>query len=284
MKQILVTGAQGLVGAHLVPMLAREHCVFALGRSPGNTQENVTPVVVDLGAPLDLALLPERIDAVVHLAQSRNWRDFPGGAADVRAINVDLPLVLIDAARQRGATAFVHASTGSIYAPSSETLTEESPVSASGFYAASKRAAELLLKPYEALMAVTALRFFTVYGPGQRSDMLIPRLIDNVRAGRPVTLQGQSGLVMNPIHAEDAARAVIAALALTTSETINVAGPEEVSIRNICEVAGAKLGNAPNFDVAADAPAPRMVADISRMTDLLGAPTVRFADSVAALL
>ena len=285
MKNIIVTGARGLLGSHLVDLLARDHRVFALGRgAPEQAEGNVVPIVADLSRPLDAGLLPERIDSVVYLAQSRRFREFPEGAADVRQINVDQPLALIEAARQRGAGAFVYASTGSVYAASDEPLREESPLGASGFYAASKRAAELLLEPYEALMSVAALRFFFIYGPGQKSDMLIPRLIGNVREGRPVTLQGESGLILNPIHARDAARAVAAALDLPRGGVINVAGPESLSIRELCDLAGRKLGRDPVYEVDAKASAPRLAADISRMKALLGEPTIRFEEALAELV
>jgi nucleoside-diphosphate-sugar epimerase len=284
MKTVLVTGAGGLLGRELISLLARDHQVVALARQPiAHENPNVQPFPADLSQPLDLDRLPDRLDAVVYLAQSPRFRDFPGGAADVRQVNTDQPLALIEAARARGAGAFVYASTGSVYAPSASAISEEDAAPANGFYAASKLAAELLLKPYGALMNVALLRFFFIYGRGQKRDMLLPRLVGSVREGRTITLQGQDGLRINPIHVSDAARAVEAALSIDGCNTINIAGPETLSIRDICEIAGERLGQAPQFEMQQGSAGSDLVADISRMRSLLGAPSVRFEDVVKEL-
>lgn len=284
MKTVLVTGAQGLLGSHLVPLLAEKYRVFAVGRAPTQIEKgNVTVVAADLAQAMDTRLLPDKIDSFVYLAQSSRFRDFPGGAADMRQINLDQPLSLIEEARQRGASAFVYASSGSVYAPSGDPLTEDAPTAASSFYAATKLAAEQLLHPYDELMNVTALRFFFIYGPGQRPDMLVPRLIDNVRRGGAVFLQGAEGLSFNPIYADDAARAVAAALELNRGATINVAGPEEVSLRKFCDLAAHALGTTAKYEVSGTQ-APRVFADIGRMELLLGPPSTRVADGIARCL
>ena len=72
--------------------------------------------------------------------------------------------------------------------------------------------------------------------------MLMPRLVENVHAGRPITLQGDDGMRFNPIHVSDAARATISAAALKSSAVINVAGPEVLSMRGVGECIGAAIG------------------------------------------
>ena len=284
MKTVLVTGAGGLLGGALVSLLARDHRVIAMARqATAHENPNVEPISADLSERLDLGQLPDRLDAVVYLAQSPRFREFPGGAADMRQVNTDQPLALIEAARARGAGAFVYASTGSVYAPSADPIREEDATPANGFYAASKLAAELLLRPYGALLNVALLRFFFIYGRGQKRDMLLPRLVDSVREGWTVTLQGEDGLRINPIHVSDAARAVAASLSLDGCHAINVAGPATLSIRDICEVAGRQSGQTPRFETQPGEAGGDLVADIGRMRSLLGAPSIRFEDTVGEL-
>ena len=64
----------------------------------------------------------------------------------------------------------------------------------------------------------------------RKRSMLIPRLVDSVREGKPILLQGQSGIEINLIHASDAAFATQAALSLVGCHRINVAGPNVLSL------------------------------------------------------
>jgi nucleoside-diphosphate-sugar epimerase len=114
--------------------------------------------------------------------------------------------------------------------------------------------------------------------------MLIPRLVDNVRAGNPIALQGKDGIRINPVHAGDAARAVKAALDLQGCARINVAGPDILSIRELCETIGAKVGREPVFSVDEGQVGRNLIGDIDRMSEQLVAPERRFEDGVDELL
>src|SRR5687768_835481 len=88
---VLVTGATGLIGSRLVRELAPAWTVFALGRN-ANASDLLPPaqrLVVDLAAGWDESSLPERLDAVVHLAQADDYRRFPEGAGAMHRVNVD---------------------------------------------------------------------------------------------------------------------------------------------------------------------------------------------------
>src|SRR5690606_13528048 len=106
------------------------------------------------------------------------------------------------------------ASTATVYRPGTvggPPLREDGEVRCRTIYSASKRSAELLAAPYASVLPTRALRIFTAYG-AVRDDRLVSDLIDRVQTGRPVEVQGERGMVTTPIHAADAARAVIAAV------------------------------------------------------------------------
>lgn len=245
---VLVTGATGFIGRHL------------------RLEDMVAPRV-DLTQPL--TGLPERLDAVVHLAQSRRYREFPDGAGDVVAVNVAATAALADYARRAGARRFVFVSTGGVYGYRDRPAREEDPVAPIGFYQASKYAAEVLLAPYTEYFTTVILRPFFVYGPGQR-EMLIASVARRVLAGEPVTGPGPR---INPIHVTDAARAIEAALSLDAPALINVAGDEVVTVADLAQRLAEAAGVQPVIE-AGEPPPGDLVADTERMRNALIAPQV----------
>ena len=99
------------------------------------------------------------------------------------------------------------------------------------------------------------------------------RLIASVREGRPIQLQGLDGLKMNPVFVSDAAAAFEAALVLQGFHVLNVAGPEVVSLRALCEVIGRQLGLAPSFEHMQGEPSD-YVASTAAAERALGKPLV----------
>jgi len=269
---VVVTGGTGFLGSALLELLAQSHEVVALHRSGAEPPAvaGVRWLSLDLAAPLG-GDLPEAADAVIHLAQSRHYREFPEGVRDVFAVNAGVTVELLDYARRSGAKSFTYASSGAVYASGTEPVRETDAAQPGNFYAASKRAGELAVEQYRSLLNAHVLRFFFIYGPGQR-NMFIPGVLARIGEGQEVTLAGPDGIRVNPVFVDDAAAAVAATLQLAESTTLNVAGPDVVSLRDIAEIGGRLLGSEPRF--ANTDPQPDLIASIDRMREAVGAPTV----------
>src|SRR5207247_1694483 len=164
--------------------------------------------------------------------------------ADIFAVNTASTAHLLDFARRAGARTFVYASSGGVYGGGDAPLHEGGAIKPDNFYAASKAAAEAIVHAYAPEITAVVLRYFFIYGRGQR-DMLVPSLVARIHRGEPVTLQGNDGIHINPIHAEDAAAATVAALSLREPDTINVAGPQPVTLRSLVYQIGALVAQPP---------------------------------------
>ena len=195
-------------------------------------------------------LLPQRFDGVIHLAQSEYFRDFPEHSLDVFEVNTISTLRLLDYALKAGAKTFIYASSGGVYGYSDDGFTEDAEIMQRGdlgFYLGTKLCSEILSDCYTSLMNVLVLRFFFVYGPGQSKGMLIPRLVDRVKEGKLIVLQGSDGIRLNPTYVADAVSAICRSLVVEGSHKINVAGPEVLSMRAIGETIGQVLSKRPKF-------------------------------------
>jgi nucleoside-diphosphate-sugar epimerase len=282
---IVVTGATGLIGRGLRAAMAAQNELHCIARRPPQSQE-VAWHVHDLARPGRLEGLPARADAVVHLAQSEHFRDFPEKSGDIFQVNTGSLLELLDYARRAGCRKFVYASSGGVYGTSDRPMTEATPVAADGalgFYLVSKLCSEMLVQAYSRLFETVILRYFFVYGTGQRRSMLLPRLVDRVRSGEPIALQGADGIRLNPIHVSDAVAATARAVAIPGSHTINVAGPEALTMRELGVLIGKAVGREPRFSASEEKPG-HLVADIARMRGLLGAPGVGVAEGLRRML
>ena len=280
--RVLVTGAGGFIGRRALERLEVEHEVFPVVRTAPDSSRDW--IVHDLAQPLDTSRLPARIDAVLHLAQSRRYREFPAGAEDVYAVNVHSTFRLLEYARAAGAQCFALGSTGGIYGYSYEALVETSPANPLNFYLTSKHVAESLAGNYQSFFRTVVFRFFFVYGPGQEG-MVVPTLLEKVRKGDQISIAGRPGQCINPIHVDDAVEVFAPALALERSDVFNVAGDEVVSIRDLVGVIEEAAGETAHIRHIDPQHEGDLVGDNSRMKEVLGVrPGVSLLDGIRSML
>ena len=181
-----------------------------------------------------------------------------------------------------GLKKYIYASSGGVYGFGKIAFPEESPLISPGelgFYLGSKLSGESLVQSYSKLFEICILRFFFIYGKNQNRNMLIPRLFDSVANGKPIQLVGNEGIRINPVHVEDAAAFVVNSMGSPGNVTCNVAGPDVMSIREICKSFGEYLGKEPLFQQLPGIPND-LIGDISRQTELFNKPLNRLIEKV----
>ena len=283
---ILITGATGLLGVNLAMRLAEKHNIFAVDRDNSRagmlTHPNIQLLNIDL-FNVDPVVFPENIDAVYYLAQSKKFRDFPGGSMDMFAINVHAPLKIIHWAVEHKVKNFFYTSTGGVYKNPTEPVKEFFDINANeknGFYIGSKLTAEILLKNYSHFFEKFAiLRPFFIYGPQQDYSMLIPRLIQRVWNGETIFLDKEEGLKVNPIFVTDAAVAFEKLLNVDGEHLFNIAGKEIFSLMQVCNVIGNTLGKTPVFSIN-EQQASDLIADTTLMHKMLHLPEIGLEEGI----
>jgi UDP-glucose 4-epimerase len=267
--RILVTGGTGFIGSRLLTRLAADHDVYALARTHGAADAGVEWIEGDLAAPLDPVALPPQVDAVVHLAQSKRYREFPEGARDMFAVNLRSTFDLLEYARVAGASSFLFASTGGVYGASERAFVETDKLNPLNFYLSSKYSAEALVSSYRSFFKTVTFRFFFVYGPHQRG-MLVPSLLGRVLDGEPIRVEGDPGLRINPIYVDDALAAFEPALALDEPDLFNIAGDEVVTITDLVRLMERATGRTAAIEHAPATYDGDLLGDNTRMKDVLG--------------
>jgi len=168
--KILVTGSSGFIGSRFIEMYKDVHEIVGYER--------------DIVTGLDWYITHNEIDAVIHLAGVAGIPPDRQNAVEHYNVNFMATVKLLELCAKAGIKKFVFISSSSVYGnanrPTDETACSSSPLC---HYAASKKAGELACHTYCHMygMEIACLRLFTVYGPGQRTQMAIPlftRLID----------------------------------------------------------------------------------------------------------
>lgn len=287
---ILITGANGLLGTHLTQWLSREHHIFAVVKDIENIRfarnRNITLIETDLGR-IDETIFPQQIDVIYYLAQSNRFREFPEGTEDMLSINVVAPNQIARWAVKNNVKTFVYASSGGVYTNPDKPVKEFFDINANeklGFYLNSKLSAEMLLKNYASLFETfVIIRPFFMYGPGQNKSMLIPRLIDNIKHGKEIILNGTEGIRINPIYISDVAEAIAKIVNLKGEYIINIAGEEIITLKKLGMLIGDILGEQPIFTNHFQ-PQNDLVSDIKIMKNLLGIPKVSLTEGLEKMV
>jgi UDP-glucuronate 4-epimerase len=257
----LVTGAAGFIGSRLAERLLDEgHAVRGIDRfsdfyEPARKRANADRLAGRDGFDLvegDLCEIAldgalDGVEVVFHLAAQPGVRTSWGSEFDVYLHdNVLATQRLLEAARHGGVERVVFASSSSIYGdaeryPTSEESTPQ-PISP---YGVTKLAGEHLCRLYGGQFGLhtVVLRYFTIFGPGQRPDMAFARFIEAALEGRPLEVFGDGRQERDFTYVDDAVAATIAAGERGGSgEVYNVAGGARASVLDVIDALHSALG------------------------------------------
>lgn len=301
--RVAVTGAAGFIGSRLVERLAGEgrrvvaldclleHPYPAAGKEVRLKALGLLPGVethrVDLADP-GLADLLSGVDAVVNLA-ALTGLDPDASAADYRRANVEATGSLVEACLGAGVGRLVHASTSSVYGAVAEG-DETAPLEPISEYGRTKLEGERLVlgAATERGLPATVLRYFSVYGPGQRPDMGYRRLIASVLEESEFTVLGDGTQTRSSTYVDDVVDATVKGLfspaGAVVGEVFNVAGGESVSLNEAIGIVEELTGRKARITHADPRPGDQKATagDWSKAGRVLGyAPSVSFRDGIA---
>ncbi|HXS18216.1 MAG TPA: GDP-mannose 4,6-dehydratase, partial [Polyangiaceae bacterium] len=293
-RVVLLTGAAGFIGSHTAELLlARGDQVVGLDNfndyySPQLKRKNAADLAtypnfeLVSGDVRDARLIASlfaryRFNSVIHLAAMAGVRSSVEDPKLYFDVNVDGTLHLLEAARKNGNPHFVFASTSSAYGrteriPFVETDRADAPLAP---YPASKRSAELLGHSYHHIYGqnFTALRFFTVYGPRNRPDMLAHLAVDACYGKGQLALYEQGQMWRDWTYVTDIAQGVVKASDVRLGyEVINIGRGSPILLKDFVEKVAQECGqpltwrsrSMPNADMA------KTWANIDKARRLLG--------------
>lgn len=237
---IVVTGASGFVGSRLCQVLSESgHKVYGCKRLIDFTgQSFYEEIHTDMSLSGWTAILPKHADIVIHLAQSKRYREFPDGADDMMRINVQSTFELLEWSRARNVKKFIYTSSGNVYKSTNGVLSETSDCVPSSMYAATKYMAELLVTQYAGYFCTSIFRPFGIYGPDQK-DMLIANMINKLKKEEVITLASGEGIWMTPIFVNNAVEVICQCVnsnEFSFRGIFNLCGDEVVSLAKIVQI------------------------------------------------
>lgn len=193
-----------------------------------------------------------RLEAVINLAARAGVRASVENPWVFVNTNLTGTLNLLELCQRTGIPKFVLASTSSIYGANAPLPTPEEADSSHPLqpYAASKKAAEALCHSYHFLhgLDVTIFRYFTVYGPAGRPDMVMFRFTQWIAEGRPVKLNGNGEQSRGFTYVDDIARGTILGLKPLGYEVINLGGHETITINEMIQSLEKLIGHRANIE------------------------------------
>jgi UDP-glucuronate 4-epimerase len=230
-------------------------------------------------------------DAVINLAARAGVRQSVENPWVYLDTNITGTLNLLEYCRELKIPKFILASTSSVYGsdaplPTPETYNSDLPLQA---YAATKKSAEVLCHVYHYLygLDVTIFRYFTVYGPAPRPDMVMFRFTQWLSEGRTLKVNGDGEQSRGFTYVEDIARGTLLGLKPVGYEIINLGGHEVIKINELIHRLETLTGNKAKIEHYPAHPADMTTnwADISKAGRVLGwVPATGLDQGVAQLV
>jgi UDP-glucuronate 4-epimerase len=293
----LITGGAGFIGSNLIKRLFEEQpgiritCIddFDPFYSTGIKEYNISEFADRPGFKLlknDLAvtgykeldsLIDSPVDTIIHLAAKAGVRPSIENPLAYQQANVIGLQNLLDFAKDKGIKQFVFASSSSVYGINDHfPWKEEEKLMPISPYAMTKLSGEMLGHVYHKLFGIRflALRFFTVYGPGQRPDLAIHKFTKAILKGKPITMYGDGSTSRDYTFVNDTVTGIIAAAKYdkTDFEIVNLGNNYTVSLKELIiaieDITGRKAIIEQHPDQPGDVP--KTFADISKAKELFG--------------
>jgi len=248
----LVTGAAGFIGSHLSQRLLREG-LSVLGVDnftdyyPRWIKENNLSAIKrashfsfiekDINS-LDLGPILKRVDYVFHMAAQAGVRASWGQQfSEYMRNNIEATQRLLEESKDLPLHKFIYASSSSVYGFCPELpMSESSPLLPYSPYGVTKLAAENLCYLYSKNYGVPtiSLRFFTVYGPGQRPDMAFHKFFKSTSENKPITVFGTGEQTRDFTYIDDIVNAIFACTAHSQAgETYNLGGGNRKMLKEL---------------------------------------------------
>lgn len=237
------------------------------------------------------ALGGHQFDAVINLAARAGVRQSVANPWEFLDTNITGTLNLLELCRRYEIQKFILASSSSIYGadapqPTPETANSDFPLQP---YAASKKSAEVYAYTYHYLYGidVTVFRYFTVYGPAARPDMVMFRLVQWISEGKLLHINGDGEQSRGFTYVDDIARGTILGLKPLGFQIINLGGHETITINELIRIIEDRIGKESQieFHPAHPADVRENWADVNKAKQVLGwQPEVNLRQGIANLI
>lgn len=297
MRHYIITGGAGFIGSNLTrhlfktepgvqitcidnfdPFYAADIKQFNIRDFKNNPSYRLIEADLAKATDAELAtLIPEKIDAIIHLAAKAGVRPSIENPLSYQQANVIGLQNMLDFAKLKGIKQFVFASSSSVYGINDHyPWHEEEKLMPISPYAMTKLAGEMLGHVYHKLFDIRfiALRFFTVYGPGQRPDLAIHKFTKNIIAGKPIAMFGDGSTSRDYTYVEDTVQGITGSIHYdkTGYEIINLGNHYTITLKELIEGIEKVTGKKAIINHQPDQPGdvPKTYADIAKAKSLLG--------------
>lgn len=305
MATYLVTGGAGFIGTHLVgELVSRNEEVRVLDNFVTGLRRNLDPFAGRMqlyeGSVDDASLVARAMQGVDYVLHQAALGSVPRSVDDpsaTHAANLSGTLILLDAARKARVRRFVYASSSSVYGDSDQLpKVETMPALPLSPYAVTKLGGELYCRVFHQIygLETVSLRYFNVFGPGQRPDSeyaaVLPRFMAAARQGEAPVIYGDGRQSRDFTFVENVIQANLlscTAPSAAAGQAFNVACGESFTLldllREMESLSGLKLE--PRFEAARKGDVRDSLAGIQKASDLLAyRPAVSFREGLRRTL